>query len=108
MQKTRRKYHKKIFEWIKESKGEHIVNICELNILGHAMKHWPKLYFQLKVLATNSIKIKITYRSCRRCMHSGRNITYECCVSQSVLYEVLNAVPGLMMCLKENVYLTEK
>ena len=26
-------------------------------------------------------------------MHSGRNITYECCVSQSVLYEVLNAVP---------------
>ena len=25
-------------------------------------------------------------------MHSGRNITYECCVSQSVLYEVLNAV----------------
>ena len=21
-------------------------------------------------------------------MHSGRNITYECCVSQSVLYEV--------------------
>ena len=33
MQKTRRKYHKKIFEWIKESKGEHIVNIYELNIL---------------------------------------------------------------------------
>ena len=27
-------------------------------------------------------------------MHSGRNITYECCVSQSVLYEVLNAVRG--------------
>ena len=27
-------------------------------------------------------------------MHSGRNITYEYCVSQSVLYEVLNAVPG--------------
>ena len=26
-------------------------------------------------------------------MHSGRNITYECCVSHSVLYEVLNAVP---------------
>ena len=27
-------------------------------------------------------------------MHSGRKITYECCVSQqSVLYEVLNAVP---------------
>ena len=30
-------------------------------------------------------------------MHLGRNITYECCVSQSVsqsvLYEVLNAVP---------------
>ena len=25
-------------------------------------------------------------------MHLGRNITYECCVSQSVLYEVLNAV----------------
>ena len=25
-------------------------------------------------------------------MHSGRNITYECCVGQSVLYEVLNAV----------------
>ena len=24
-------------------------------------------------------------------MHSGRNIPYECCVSQSVLYEVLNA-----------------
>ena len=23
----------------------------------------------------------------------GRNITYECCLSQSVLYEVLNAVP---------------
>ena len=33
MQKARRKYHKKIVEWIKESKGEHIVNICELNIL---------------------------------------------------------------------------
>ena len=33
MKKTRRKYHKKIFEWIKESKREHIVNICELNIL---------------------------------------------------------------------------
>ena len=33
IQKTRRKYHKKIFEWINESKGEHIVNICELNIL---------------------------------------------------------------------------
>ena len=33
MQKARREYHKKIFEWIKESKGEHIVNICELNIL---------------------------------------------------------------------------
>ena len=33
MQKTRRKYQKKIFEWIKESKGEHTVNICELNIL---------------------------------------------------------------------------
>ena len=30
IQKTRRKYHKKIFEWIKESKGEHTVNICEL------------------------------------------------------------------------------
>ena len=30
VQKTRRKYHKKIFEWIKESKREHI---CELNIL---------------------------------------------------------------------------
>ena len=26
-------------------------------------------------------------------MHLGRNIAYECCVSQSVLYEVLNAVP---------------
>ena len=26
-------------------------------------------------------------------MHSGRNMTYECCASQSVLYEVLNAVP---------------
>ena len=27
-------------------------------------------------------------------MNSGRNITYECCVSsQLVLYEVLNAVP---------------
>ena len=26
-------------------------------------------------------------------MHLGRNITYECCISQSVLYEVLNAVP---------------
>ena len=26
-------------------------------------------------------------------MHSGRNITYECFVSQSVLYEVLNTVP---------------
>ena len=26
-------------------------------------------------------------------MHSGTNITYECGVSQSVLYEVLNAVP---------------
>ena len=26
-------------------------------------------------------------------MHLGRNITYVCCVSQSVLYEVLNAVP---------------
>ena len=25
-------------------------------------------------------------------MHSERNITYECCVSQSVFYEVLNAV----------------
>ena len=25
-------------------------------------------------------------------MHSGRKVTYECCVSQSVLYEVLNAV----------------
>ena len=25
-------------------------------------------------------------------MHSGRNITYECCVSQLVLYEVLNTV----------------
>ena len=25
-------------------------------------------------------------------MHSGSIITYECCVSQSVLYEVLNAV----------------
>ena len=25
-------------------------------------------------------------------MYSGRNITYECCVSQSVLYEVSNAV----------------
>ena len=25
-------------------------------------------------------------------MHSGTNITYECCVSQPVLYEVLNAV----------------
>ena len=25
-------------------------------------------------------------------MHSGRNVTYECCVSQSVLHEVLNAV----------------
>ena len=25
-------------------------------------------------------------------MYSGRNITYEGCVSQSVLYEVLNAV----------------
>ena len=70
MHKTRRKYHKKIFEWIKQS----------------------KLYFQLKV-ATNNIKIKIYYRSCRRWMHSGRNITYECCVSESPLYEVLNAVP---------------
>ena len=30
--------------------------------------------------------------SCRRWMYSGRNITYEGCVSQSVLYEVLNAV----------------
>ena len=26
-------------------------------------------------------------------MHLGRNITYECCIIQSVLYEVLNAVP---------------
>ena len=26
-------------------------------------------------------------------MHLGRNITYECCASQSVLYEVLNAIP---------------
>ena len=29
-------------------------------------------------------------------MHSGRNITYECCASQSVLYEVLNAVSNDM------------
>ena len=34
----------------------------------------------------------MTYRSCRRWMHSGRNINYECCVNQSVLSEVLNAV----------------
>ena len=33
MQKMRRKYHKKVFEWIKESKWEHIVNLCESNIL---------------------------------------------------------------------------
>ena len=26
-------------------------------------------------------------------MNLGRNITYECCVSQSVLYEGLNNVP---------------
>ena len=28
-------------------------------------------------------------------MHSGRNITCGCCVSQSVLYEVLNAVSDM-------------
>ena len=44
-------------------------------------------------VATNDINIKITYRRCRSWMHSCRNITYdECCVSQSVLYEVLNGV----------------
>ena len=84
MQKTRRKYHKKIFKWIKESKGEHTVNICELNIL----ETLAKTLFPVK-----SSYIRITYRSCRRWMNSGRNITYECCVSQSVLYEVLNVVP---------------
>ena len=52
-----------------------------------------KTLFPVEKVAGNNIKIKITYRSCRRWMHSGRNITYECGVSQSVLYEVLNAVP---------------
>ena len=33
MQKTRRIYQKKICEWIKQSKREHTVNMCELNIL---------------------------------------------------------------------------
>ena len=77
MQKTRRKYHKKIFEWIKESKGEHFVSICELNIL--------------ETLAKTLFPVESSYK--RRWMNSGRNITYECSISQSVLYEVLNAVP---------------
>ena len=38
-------------------------------------------------------------------MHSGINISYECCVSQSVLYEVLNAVSDDVF--KKNVYLME-
>ena len=67
MQRTRRKYHKKIFEWNKESKGEHIVNICEETL--------TKTLFPVEKVAANNIKIKITYRSCRRWMHLGRNIT---------------------------------
>ena len=38
-------------------------------------------------------------------MHSGRNIPYGCCVSQSVLYEVLNAVPDDVF---KRKYLMEK
>ena len=69
MQKARREYHKKMFEWIKELKGEHIVNICEL-----------------------------------KKMHSGRNITYECCVSQSVLYEVFHSAIRLWFMISEKKY----
>ena len=57
---------------LRNQNGEHIVNICELNIL----ETLPKAFFMLKV-ATNNIKIKITYRSCRRWMHSEKNITYR-------------------------------
>ena len=39
MQKTRRKYHKKIFKWIKKSKGEHTVNMYELNNLETLAKN---------------------------------------------------------------------
>ena len=52
-----------------------------------------KTLFPVEKVAANNIKIKITSRSCGRWMHSGRNITYECCISQSVFYEVLNGVP---------------
>ena len=65
IQKTRRKYHKKLFDWIKELNGKHIVNICELNIL----EALAKTLFRVERNYTNNIKIKITYRSCRRWMH---------------------------------------
>ena len=37
----------------------------------------------------------------------GKKYTYECYVSQSVLYEVLKMM-SVMISLKENVYLMEK
>ena len=45
MQKTRRKCHKKIFDWINESKEEHIVNIYELNII----ETLPKTLFPVEI-----------------------------------------------------------
>ena len=92
---------------LRNQNEEHLINLCESNILE------TQVIFPIKgqnflsvfpVESTNDINIKITPKSFsyRRCMHLGMNITYEFLQSQSVFNQVLNAVSDV--CLKkENV-----
>ena len=90
-QKTRRKLHSKVFERIKESKW------------GISCKYmWIKDPWNTSELertlfsvqsATNNIQIKIIHRVVGDgCIWEGLSLINACWVSQSVFYEVLNAV----------------
>ena len=80
---------------------EHLVNLCESNILETKV-NYQELYFMLKV----QIALKLNSpRSCWKWMHLGRNVTYECLLSQSVFYQVLNAVSSDGVFNKRNFFM---
>ena len=84
-QKTRRKLHRKVFERINQNE-EHLVNICELNILeSHRLPRTLQFYL------TNDKNENNSPQSYRRWMHLLMN-TCNQSISSSVFYQVLNAV----------------
>ena len=89
--------------------GEHLMNICELNIFEINTKSYSLCMYCIFMIvkaktferSTNHIETKITRRRFMEdaCILDGISLMNVCWVNQSAFYQVLNA--AVMVCLKK-------